>query len=285
MAVAVLLVNYRAYDDLGRCLASLAPYVTAEDEVVVVDQASHRASLDRAARALPAVRLVPRDDNRGFAAGVNLAAAATRAPYLLLLNPDCVLRDDVLRALETWIAAHADTGVAGPRVVNADGSLQGSARRFPGPSTVIGGRTSWLSSRFPENWFSQRNLLAGRADGPTDVDWLSGACLMTTRAAFTRMGGLDESFFLFWEDADYCRRVVLAGLRCTYVPTSTVMHVGGTSAAHDRARAIRAFHASAYTLYCKHAGALSVLVRPFVRAGLYARGEWLARRGWKDPAR
>lgn len=285
MSVAVLIVNYRAYDDLERCLASLAPFVTAADEVVVVDQASDRAALRRAACALPSAQLIARDDNRGFAAGVNLAAAATTSPWLLLLNPDCVLHGDVLRTLERWLAAHPGTGVVGPRVVNLDGSLQPSARRFPGPSTALGGRTSWLSTKFPRNWFSQRNLLADRGDGPSDVDWVSGACLMTTREAFRRAGGLDESFFLFWEDADYCRRVVQSGLRCTYVPTSTVMHVGGTSAAHDRAGAIRAFHASAYRLYRKHGGPLAALVSPFVRAGLYARGEWRAWRAVREGGR
>lgn len=281
----MLLVNFRAYDDLARCLASLAPYVAPGDEVVVVDQASDRAALARACRALPAARTLPHDDNRGFAAGVNAAAAVTSAPYLLLLNPDCLVRDDAVRTLEAWLTAHPDTGVVGPRVLNGDGSLQASARRFPGPTTALGGRTSWLSARYPGNWFSRRNLVADRLDRPTDVDWVSGACFMTTREAFRRVGGLDESFFLFWEDADYCRRVVRAGWRCTYVPTSTVTHVGGTAAAHDRARAIRAFHASAYRLYRKHGGPLAALASPIVRAGLYARGEWRARRAVRDGSR
>src|SRR5262249_97916 len=151
---------------LERCLASIAPYVTADDEVVVVDQTSDRAALARAVRPLPSASVMPRDDNRGFAAGVNAAAAATRAPYLLLLNPHCIVRDEGLRALGAWLADHPATGVAGPRVVNVDGTLQASARRFPGPSTALGGRTSWLSARFPGNWWSRRNLLADRATGP-----------------------------------------------------------------------------------------------------------------------
>jgi N-acetylglucosaminyl-diphospho-decaprenol L-rhamnosyltransferase len=105
------------------------------------------------------------------------------------------------------------------------------------------------------------------------VDWLSGACFMTRRDVFDRLGGFDESFFMYWEDADYCRRAASAGFRRTYVPTSSVRHVGGTSAEYALASAIRAFHQSAFRMYWKHASPIGKLAAPLIHAGLWLRGE------------
>jgi GT2 family glycosyltransferase len=277
VATAVLIVNYRTYDALNRCLASLAPYLVADDEVVVVDYESDERQLARAVDGSVPVVTVRRPDNRGFAAGVNLAVAHSRAPFLLLLNPDTIVEGPVIRMLETWLTVHPDVGVAGARVLNGDGTVQRTARRFPDVTTLLGGRTTWLTRRFPENWLSRRNLLAQGASTPVEVDWLSGACLMTRREIFDAIGGFDESFFLYWEDADYCRRVAAAGFRRVYVPTPPVRHLVGASAQGDPAPAIRAFHASAFRLYWKQASFVGRLAAPAVRAGLWLRGEWLAR--------
>ncbi len=263
VATAVLIVNYRGYDDLERCLSSLEPHLGLDDEVVIVDWESDRKALRRAAARWPRAEVIPRTDNRGFAAGVNLAASRTTAPFLLLLNPDAVVEGPVARVLESWLVEHVDVGVVGARVLDADGRLQQSARRFPDLTTWLGGRSTWLTARFPGNWLTRRNLLADDAVAsgqPVDVDWVSGACLMTRRDVFDRVGGFDEGFFLYWEDADYCSRVAAAGLRRMYVPLVTVRHSAGRSAAHDPAPAIRAFHASAYRLYWKRASTLGRLI-------------------------
>lgn len=276
MATAVLIVNYRGYDDLERCLASLEPYLGLDDEIVIVDWESDRKALRRAASRWPRAEVVPRGDNRGFAAGVNLAVARSRAPFLLLLNPDAVAEGPVVRVLEDWLTRHPDVGVAGARILDADGTLQHSARRFPDLTTWFGGRSTWLTSRFPGNWLTKRNLVAAHAAAsgePVDVDWVSGACLMTRRDVFERVGGFDEGFFLYWEDADYCGRVRDAGWRRVYVPTTTVRHAGGRSADRDPASAIRAFHASAYRLYWKRSSIVGRLVAPLVHVGLWLRGE------------
>jgi GT2 family glycosyltransferase len=269
MPTGVLIVNYRAYPALTACLSSLQPHLRPGDEVVVVDYESDRDALAAALHGRRQVSALARADNLGFAAGVNLAAAGTRAPFLLVLNPDTIVEDALVGRLEDWMASHPGAGVVGPRVLEVDGSVQRSARRFPGVSTLLGGRSTWLSRRFPDNWFSRRNLV--RADAAIDVDWVSGACLMTRRDVFESLGGFDASFFMYWEDADYCRRVTRAGYRCVYVPDVTVRHVGGASAKHDPERMIRAFHESAVRLYWKHAGRAGRLLTPLVRAGLGVR--------------
>jgi GT2 family glycosyltransferase len=279
LPTAVLIVNYRTYSDLARCLASVAPHLRSADEVVVVDYESDLIALNEAIKAAGgAVRpvTVPCADNLGFAAGVNLAAARAHARYLLLLNPDAVFEGPVNQVLESWLADHPDVGVAGPRILNADGTVQATARRFPDLTTWVGGRSTWMTSRFPKNWFSRRNLVGLEASSPLDVDWLSGACFMTRRDLFDRLGGFDEGFFMYWEDADYCYRAAAAGFRRVYVPMTSVRHVAGQATLHDPALAIRAFHESAYRMYRKHASVVGRLVAPLVHAGLWLRGEWRA---------
>lgn len=269
--VAVLIVNFKAYEHLRRCLRSLLPSLSPADEVVVIDQEGTDASLTGLASEFPSVRVCASVENTGFAAGVNLAARQTQAPFLLLLNPDTRLEAGVVDALRHALEQSPEAGVVGPRVVNDDGSVQASARRFPDMTTPFGGRTSWLSSVFPGNWFSARNLKGLDAVDPMRVDWISGACLMTRRDLFDRLGGLDEAFFLYWEDADYCRRVLDAGLHTIYVPTATVHHSVGASSSHNPEVAIRAFHASALRLYRKHAGRAGQLATPAVQAMLLVR--------------
>jgi GT2 family glycosyltransferase len=278
LPVAVLLVNYHVHDELDRALSSLGPFLRAGDEIVVVDQESDADRLDRVRARHPRAMFVPTSTNVGFAAGVNLAARRSTAPFLMLLNPDAVIDEAVIDELERYLVDHPRAGVVGPRVLNEDGTIQPSARRFPGVSTAFGGRSSWLTRRFPENWMSRWNLPARQSSAPAAVDWLAGSCFMTRRSLFDALDGFDESFFLYWEDADYCRRAAAAGWERIYLPTVSVRHAGGRSAASNPASSIRAFHASAYRLYAKHAGSFGRVVAPFARLALWARAEWLVRR-------
>lgn len=277
MAVAVLIVNFRVYDDLDRSLTALYPFLSPEDEVVVVDNESQRDRLAWLTARHPRVVALPRRENIGFAAGINLAVRNSTQPYLLLLNPDALVEGPVPRVLEEWLAAHPDTAVAGPRILNTDGSVQPSARRFPGISAALGGRSTWLSQRFPNNWFSRRHLLGLTADAPLDVDWIAGSCMMTTRAAFERVGGFDEQFFLYWEDADYCRRLKAMGLKSTYVPGVAVTHAGGHSSEQVLTLAMRAFHASALRLHLKHGGFPARATAPLANTAMRLRLAWHVR--------
>lgn len=273
MATSVLIVNFRGYDDLERCMLSLGPQLRATDQVIVVDNEGDASRAASIAHAFPFVSFIPSAVNIGFARGINLAARYATNGCLLVLNPDTVVEGPLIAVLEAFLDTHADTAVVAPRVVNGDGSVQPSARAFPGFSTLFGGRSAWLTRRYPNNPWARRNLLGLDATEPMPADWLSGSCLMTRRAVFEALGGFDESFFLYWEDADYCRRVAALGLRRIYVPSITVRHFGGRSARYNLARAIREFHASAYRLYWRQSGGVGRACAPIVRAGLYVRGE------------
>jgi GT2 family glycosyltransferase len=168
---------------------------------------------------------------------------------------------------------HPDVGVVGPRITNLDGTVQASARRFPDFTTAIAGRSSWLTRVLPRNPLSRHNLpaLDVQSGEPVDVDWVSGACMMVRRAAFDQVGGMDEGFFLYWEDADFCRRLEDAGWRTTYWPAVSVLHAGAGSSRYAIDASLVAFHQSACRLYRKHARGPARLLTPFVRVALRIR--------------
>ena len=267
-----MIVNYRSYEELTRCLSSLEPFRSAFATATVVDQESDTASAAVVARTFPWVVIVERRLNEGFAKGINAGAAAGRAPFLLLLNPDCVAGADFVARLVDFAVAHPDTGIVGPRILNADGTIQGSARRFPDWSTFIAGRSSWLTKRFPKNPLSRWNLPAlVEGSGTSPVDWVSGACMLVRRTAFDQAGGMDERFFLYWEDADFCKRLGQHGWRILYFPAVTVTHLGGRSSIHAYRESLAAFHTSAFLLFRKHASWALQGLSPLVYLALQVR--------------
>ena len=271
-SVDVVIVNYRSYDELGRCLRSLEPSRAHLGRVTVID---HESDLDEASRIsvrFPWTQVVERSTNEGFATGVNLGASQTRAPFILLLNPDCVADEHAVSRLVQYARTRPDAGVVGPRILNTNGTVQGSARRFPGITTAFAGRSSWLTRRFPNNPLSRRNLpsLDGRTT-PLNVDWVSGACMLVRRTAFEQVGGMDERFFLYWEDADLCRRLGQKGWRTVYFPDATIVHAGGRSSIHVYRESLAAFHSSAYFLFRKHARWPWGVFAPAVYAALQVR--------------
>ena len=227
--VTALVVNYHAYVELDACLRSLSGQPLLRS-VVVVDQASDPGQRAPLERRYPTVIWLAREDNIGFGAGVNLAARHASSEYLYLINPDAVAAPSSVAILARWLEAHPSVGAAGSMVRNADGSIQGSARSFPTVSTVVAGRSSWLTRRYPTNRWSRRNVLTGPdVRGAVTVDWVSGASMMIRRAAFEEVAGFDERFFLYWEDADICRRLRTRGWLTAYVPDAEVMHHGNRS--------------------------------------------------------
>jgi GT2 family glycosyltransferase len=269
-ALSVVIVNYQAYDALTTCLESLEPSL-GSIAVVVVDHESNAAAAGKLERRFPWVRLVAVPDNPGFAAGVNRGVAETAGRYVLLLNPDCVVHGDVIRPLAAWLESEPRLGACGAVVRERDGTLQASARRFPTVTTGFAGRTSWLTRAWPQNPWSRSGLRRTVPDTPVAVDWVSGACMMIRRSAFDAVGGMDEQFFLYWEDADFCLRLRQAGWRTDYNPSASVTHLTGESSKRARRASLVAFHASAYRYYRKHGGRAAAWLAPFAFVALRVR--------------
>jgi GT2 family glycosyltransferase len=193
------------------------------------------------------------------------------------MNPDCWLQPGALSTLAAELERRPDCAIVGPRILNPDGSVQGSARGDPDMLTGLFGRTTWLRRLLPGLGVSRRNVVEAEAAGGASrvVDWLSGACMLVRREAFERVHGFDEGYFLYWEDADLCRRLRAEGQHVRYVPTATAVHRVGHSSRSASAMATRAFHASAYRYYATHVapGALNPK-RLLARALLAVRCWW-----------
>lgn len=268
-AVTIIIVGYRAYDELESCLSSLQrhePHV----RIVLVDHAADEARGRALAWRFPNVTYLPTDRNHGFASGVNAAARHAGPGALLLLNPDCELTAPVVAPLLEVFDAFPRVGILGGLLRESDGEVQASARHFPNATTAVAGRTSWLSRQLPGNVLSRRNLVPAPG-APTPVDWVSGAFMLLRRETFDAVGGFDPGFFLYWEDADICKRASMLGWFTAYAPTAAVIHRTARSSRHAPVRSLWAFHRSALRYYVKHGSWLARAASPFVALGLLAR--------------
>ena len=255
-SVAAILVNFNAGDELRRALESIDQHVSVPWEAVVVDNASTDGSAASVGAFAPRARLLSNTTNVGFGTAVNQAVAASDAPLLLLMNPDCQLTPGAVQTLIAALEASRSCAVVGPRVLDPDGAIQGSARGDPDMLTGVFGRTGGLRALLPFLPVARRNVVVEEAISSGQpsvvVDWLSGACMLVRRDAFQAVGGFDERYFLYWEDADLCRRLRAQGYHVRFVPGATVVHQVGRSSQTAHVASIRAFHASAYLYYATH---------------------------------
>lgn len=290
--ISVIIVLYNALDRAERCLESLAPQAGPELEVVAVDNASTEPGLERLAERFGWLRLIRNSGNTGFARAVNQAARVARGDYLLLLNPDCLVPESVPARLADWLDAHPSAGLAGPRLANSDGSLQTSAYAFP----------SLLQTAV--HMFDLKRLLPlaalrrlapaglGRRIGQLDrhqsdrpVDYLTGAAVMIRRTVWDSLDGLDERFFLYYEEIDFCLRAQKAGWSTWLLPRLEVGHHIGASSDTAPRIATLARYDSLIAYFHKHRPAADWLVRGLVRTGAAWRHGLAGLRGAGEEAR
>ncbi len=266
-----MLVSFNARDYLRRCLASLYQYQQGEFEVIVVDNASPDDSANMVEREFPGVRLIREERNLGFAAGANAGIHATQGDVILLLNPDSELTNDAFSAPADYLRANPNVGALGIKILDPDGHLQLSVRRFPNLWAALFNRYSILTRVWPKNPYSRRYLMTDWDHGGiTNVDWVSGACLMTTRAVHERIGDLDEAYFWGFEDVDYAQRLHRARLRVVYYPESSIIHAIGASARTVPAKALVARHRGMWRYYQNYL-ATFLLLDAAVFAGIWLR--------------
>ena len=272
--LSAVLVNYNSGDELRDALASIAREAPGAWEAVVVDNASTDGS-EKAVLECPHARLLRNADNVGFARGVNQAIAASSADRILIMNPDCRLMPGSLAPLLALLNADAHCAIVAPRILDPDGSPQGNARGDPNMLTGLFGRTSLLRQVMPGLEIARRNVVDAADAAAIAVDWVSGACMLARREALDAVGGFDTRYFMYWEDADLCRRLRAHGFSIRYVPSVTAVHRVGQSSRTARAQSIRAFHDSAYLYYSTHEarGALN-LKRWIARVLLTVRCWW-----------
>ncbi len=291
----IVIVNYRTADLVIDCLRSL--FVQVSDvkniRVIVVDNNSGDGSVLRLTAAIeregwtPWAAVMPLDRNGGFAFGNNASirvalAAANSVDYVMLLNPDTVILPGAIKALVDFMDTHPHAGIAGSQLENADGSVECSAHTFPSPLNELDGaaRLGVLSHLL-------RSYVAAAPSRAYahPCDWVSGASMIIRRQVIEDIGLMDEKYFLYFEEVDFCRRADQAGWQCWYVPESRVVHLEGASTGIRAPVKRRAgyWYDSRRRFFVKHYGITGLIAADLLWA--VGRMSFLLRRGLSRSAR
>ncbi len=254
--ISLVIINSNGRRLLEECLRSLpASCEGVSWEAVVVDNGSTDGSVEMMRRDFPECPFVANRENLGFTKANNQGLEIARGRYMVLLNNDTEARPGSFAAAVRYLDEHEDVGAAGPKLLNTDGSRQLSCRRFPSFQQALFNRYSLLTRLFPDNPYSRSYLMSdldGDEDEVRDVDWVSGACLIFRRSVYDRIGPLDERYWMYSEDVDYCLRVWQAGYRVSYVPVGEVFHHIGQDTGNYPFKLMIERHRSMYRFYKKH---------------------------------
>jgi N-acetylglucosaminyl-diphospho-decaprenol L-rhamnosyltransferase len=247
--LSVVIVSWNVRDLLRRCLRSVFGARGLTLEVIVVDNASTDDSVEMVRNEFPRVHCIDNPDNRGFPAANNQGIAIAQGRHILLLNSDTETVGDALATMVAFADTHPQVGVVGPQLLNADGSVQSSRRRLPTLATAFF-ESTWLQPWAPRRLLERYYVLDQPDDVTLDVDWVKGAALMARREAVEQVGLMDDGYFMYSEELDWCRRFREAGWRVVYLPTAQIVHYEGKSSEqvlparhiHFQTSKVRYFH-------------------------------------------
>lgn len=227
--LSIIIVSWNVRELLRACLAAIEPgRDTLALEVIVVDGGSADGSPEMVREAFPWVHLVARPDNVGFPKGNNIGLEMASGRYILLLNPDTVVLGQALQTMVAYLEANPAVGALGGQLLNPDGSVQSSRRRFPTLLTAFF-ESTWLQPLAPRRLLEGYYLLDRPDNAISQVDWVVGACLLVRAEIVEQIGGLDEGYFMYSEELDWCKRIKAAGWQIVYLPTAQIIHHYGKS--------------------------------------------------------
>jgi N-acetylglucosaminyl-diphospho-decaprenol L-rhamnosyltransferase len=249
-SVAAVVVHYRTPARLGACLDALERQTHQCAEIVVVDNSDGAEESELAPDSEGRLRVYHAAGNLGFGPACNVGARATASEYLLFLNADLTLSEQACEELCLGAKSDSQVAIVGPRIYGSDGEIERSARSFPSLRTGILGRSSLATRLLGRIGKSPKTLTAALSDASRTVDWVSGACMLVRRGAFEDVGGFDEKYWMYWEDADLCRRLADRGWNVMFCARAEARHMTGSSG--RSARTVQAFHASAGRYYEQH---------------------------------
>lgn len=238
---SAIIVVYRTPAELTALVAALRSQTVPPDEIIIIDNGASEGEPVPDLEELQGIRIERPGSNIGYGAGCNLGVRLAAGEDLLLLNADVVPTLGCNEALSERLQSNERVGVVGPRIYSG-GTLQASARTFPSLRTGLLGRRSLLTRLMLGGRRWPAELSHSRGDGGP-VDWVSGACMMVRRSALAEVGGFDESYWMYWEDADLCRRLAEHDWAVHFEPDAIVHHATGASGTNERT--IHAFHESA----------------------------------------
>ncbi len=257
--LSISIVNWNTRDLLRNCLRSI--YETTHQisyEIFVVDNASSDGSYQMIEREFPQVRLLRNEENLGFAQANNQALKRSQGRYILLLNPDTIVLERAFAKMVEFMDGNPKVGALGPRILNEDRSLQFSCYSFPTISTFLFHITH-LDTLFPKNRLMGKYRMSyWDHNDIREVDWVTGACLMVRQEVIQRIGLLDEDYFMFSEDLDWCYRIKRLGWKVYYLPKAEVIHLRSQATQRDRERMETATHITRLLFFSKHYDVLRV---------------------------
>lgn len=266
--LSITIASWNTAHDLFLCLESLEKVRNEVNfEVIVVDNNSQDESPDMVEQQFPWVTLYRRDRNYGFTGAHNFALLHKNGRHTLLLNSDTIVHANALKILVDHLETHLEVGFVGPKLLNPDGSLQLSCRRFPNPVAALF-RGSLFGKPFPNNkWLRDYLMTDWDHNATREVDWVSGAAFVISEACYAKIGAMDDKFYMFCEDVDWCWRAWDAGFKVVYVPQAEITHAIGRSTDKTPNRMIGRFHRSMLYFYTKNmVPKMHPLVRPLATA-------------------
>jgi len=250
--LSIIIVNWNTKEYLLPCLREIFERGQGMSrEVILVDNGSKDGSGDEVKKAFPSVHVIQNEENLGFAKAVNQGLKNSSGRYILLLNPDTQVKNGATERLVSFMDACSDAAVAGAQLLNADGSKQNSIANFPSLASELLNKSllRWL---FPKKFPGKRRNYSE----PFEVDSVIGACMMVRREAMKQVGLLDEDYFLFLEETDWCYRMRKAGWKVYHVPQAEVYHSQGKSVEKEKKRAKVEYYRSRNLFFKKHRGTL-----------------------------
>ena len=232
MDVSIIIVNWNTKKLLRDCLTSVYEQTMNIDyEVIVVDNGSTDGSIEMVKQDLPQVKLIQNKENRGFAAANNQAIAAARGRYILLLNSDTIVLDKAIEKTLAFADAHTEAGAIGCRVLNPDGTVQTTCFMFPSLLNMLLSST-YLYKLFPKNrFFGREQMTWWDRNDVREVDVVTGCFILIRHEAIEQIGTMDESFFMYGEETDWCYRLKKNGWKIMFTPVGQIIHFGGQSTA------------------------------------------------------
>lgn len=230
MKLSIIINHHRTTETLLKCLAALKKELSGkigEYEIIVTDSEAEERTVGLLAAKYPEVIYIPHEKNVGFAKIVNPAIEKARGDYFFIINADIILKNEKsLIDMIDYLEKHKDAGIVGPKLLNIDGSVQQSFFREYTPLTILARRTFFGKTSLGKkylDWFSYKDK--GELGAPTEVEWLMGSALLLERKRLEKIGGkFDERFFMYFEDADLCRRFREVGLKVVYYPLAEMTH-------------------------------------------------------------
>ena len=257
MKLSIIIVGWNVEFDLVQCLNSLGENPPSEPfETIVVDNNSSDATVAVVKEKFPQVKVIANQDNRGFAAANNQGIEISSGEYVLLLNPDTIVHPNALDILIKFLDEHPDVGACGSKLLNDDGSVQASVRRFPTFRGVLYSHTVCRLLGLFRPQYRKWMMKDFGYDEQTDVDQLMGAALLVRKSTIDKVGLLDADFFMYFEEVDWCYRIKQAGWRLVFLPESVITHLGGRSSSQVPLKRIMTL-TSLLVFFRKHRGKVS----------------------------